>query len=339
MNYDVVDLHCDLLLYLQGYGKRTPFDEIARCSIPQLKAGNVKLQTMAVFTDPHLHTTDMGLEQLHLFQFLLNHHSHHFYLFDENQPNLSKEGIGIALAFEGASSFCFEAEPLRQGLHRLEKIIQEIAKPLYISLTWNMDNRFGGGSSTDIGLKEDGKHLLDFMNEYQIAIDFSHTSDRLGYDIFDYINLKGLQLPVMASHSNARTIANHPRNLPDELAKEVFRRGGVIGMNFYRPFIGSSPKELAKHLEHWIDLGGEDHLCFGADFFYDEDLPAQFRSVDENFFFEKYDNSACYPHLFSQLLEWGFSHSLLEKIASKNFFGFIGTKINRKVADSILAFF
>ncbi|MCI0382028.1 MAG: membrane dipeptidase, partial [Chlamydiae bacterium] len=217
MHIPVVDLHCDLLAYLRKNKTRTIYDLDSRCSYPQLKEGNVKLQVLAIFTETESGSEKMGEEQVAIAKKLSNKKSNSFSPFT---GRLTEE-ISFLPAFENSSSFCGEDEPLSKGLNRLEKMVKDLGKILSISLTWNGENRFGGGVGSFKGLKKDGEHLLEWMDQKGIAVDFSHASDFLAYDILNHIEKKKLSIPVMASHSNFRSIQNELRNLPDELAKEI----------------------------------------------------------------------------------------------------------------------
>jgi len=204
--------------------------------------------------------------------------------------------------------FCEEGEELEKALHRLTEWRHRVGSILYMSLTWNTENRFGGGAHTDIGLKNDGKRLLEYLCEHQIAVDLSHTSDRLAYELLNEIDKRNYQIPVIASHSNARAVCNAPRNLPDDLIKEIVRRKGLIGMNFVRFFLGSE-KETAhnftRHFEHFCTLGALSHLCFGADFFNDEDLSPAYRKPPGATFFPAYDNASTYSNVLNQWRQQG----------------------------------
>lgn len=320
MFYQIADLHCDLLSYLEHQANRTPHDSNMRCSFPNLKRGHVGWQTLAVFAETGSNSVEYGMRQVQLFRDLPHFYPHEAAHYVQRHDSSSSQLIQLLLAFEGASTFCDELEPLQQGLARLETIILEIAKPLYIGLTWNMENRFGGGSATQIGLKEDGKHLLDFLHQKEIAVDLSHTSDPLAHDILNYLDRKNLAIPILASHSNSRAVANVPRNLPDELAQEIFRRDGLIGLNLYRPFVGlQSPAYLARHLAHWLELGGENHLAFGADFFFESDFHLASRPADGIYFYPEYGDASCYQQLLKFLgSTLGLTTDQLDKLAYQN---------------------
>ena len=76
--------------------------------------------------------------------------------------------------------------------------------------------------------------------------------------------------PFVASHSNARALCNHPRNLTDEMIKALAEKGGVAGVNFYPYFLQESGKatveDIAEHLWHMFQVGGEDVVAIGTDF-------------------------------------------------------------------------
>lgn len=320
----IADLHCDLLCYLAGDPARTAFDLDVRCSIPQLRQGNVRFQTMAMFTETSLNSVDMGMRQVELFSHLSEQHPTVF----SSHDFLKQDLIRILPAIENASAFCTEEENLHEGLKRLDLIQQMIGPLLYISLTWNTENRFGGGALTQKGLKEDGRVLLDFLHQKGIALDFSHASDALIKDALNYIDTHQLRIPVLASHSNFRKVENAPRNLPDELVKEIFNRKGAIGLNFVRGFVG--PKDthnFVKQLEHGLNLGGENYLCFGADFFYGNDVSPAFRKQPDELFFPDFAHAGVYPKVIDMWKNHlGLDDLVIQRLAFDNLASFL--KIN-----------
>lgn len=299
--YPIADLHCDLLCYLSRDPQRSPYDAAVRCSIPQLRAGNVKLQTMAIFTETCSGSTQSGLAQVESFKKLMNDHSDVFELIRDSsqfETLQNSNKVGILPAIENASSFCEENEPLEDALTRLTKMQRKIGKFTYVSLTWNTENRFGGGALTSVGLKNDGKHLIDYLCEHGIALDFSHASDHLAYDILNHLDQSSLQVPLLASHSNFRFITHAPRNLPADLAKEILKRQGLIGLNFIRPFIGpESTNNFFKQLEYGLQLGYTEGICLGADFFFTDDVSSSHRKPPEELFFPEFDNASVYPKI------------------------------------------
>lgn len=294
MSIPVVDLHCDLLAYLNDdRDKHSPEDETSRCSLPLLKKGGVSFQALALFSETGKQPRKEFEGQLKCYHTIK-----------------TMEGPQFALAIENASGLLEEGELIDLLPKRFDQ-----EKWLYVSMTWKDENRFGGGDMTQVGLKEDGRKLLDYMDGKGVAIDLSHSSDALAKEILDYLHKKGLKILPIASHSNFREVKAHPRNLPDSFAKEIIRMGGVIGINFVRHFVGNEPEDFVRHIEHGLSLGGEDALVLGADFFGGISIPAIEHL--KPFYQNRYSNSGCYP-AFYQLLETAFGLEQADKIFYKN---------------------
>ncbi|MEI8365846.1 MAG: membrane dipeptidase [Parachlamydiaceae bacterium] len=299
----IADLHCDLLCYLSRDPRRTPFDRAVRCSIPQLREGHVKIQTMAIFSETVLNSSLSGWKQADMFRKLPVMYPDDFSLV-RNAENLNNfkefKKIGIVAAIENMSALCSEEDDLEKQLEKLTLFRKHTGNIMYLSLTWNTENRFGGGSLTNIGLKDDGKKVVDYLCDHNIALDLSHASDYLAYGLLDYIDRRGLKVSVLASHSNMRTITNFPRNLPDDIAKEIIKREGLIGINFIRYLLGKeSPNFFARHIEHLLVLGGANSMCFGADFFYPNDVA--FGKSEDELFFPSFDHAGTYPCMLNLL--------------------------------------
>lgn len=308
----IIDLHCDLLNYLALDPKRGPFDPAPRCSYPQLKAGNVQLQTLAIFTETAPGSQKLGWKQVEAFHNLLKSHPQSFSFY----KGAFEQTINIVPAIENASGFCGEDETLKEGTDRLQLLIKKIGRPLYIGLTWNGENRFGGGIGSPAGLKKDGLELLKWLQGKNIAIDLSHASLKLCEEIINAIDKYSLQLRIMASHCNFRKVLDHPRNLTDDVAKEIFYRKGIIGLVFYKKFVHpEDPKALLNHIEHGLKLGGKDSLCFGADFFSLEDPFIQ--PLEIAGFFDELSDSSKYSYVI-KLMETAFDREQIAKIARQN---------------------
>jgi len=319
----VIDLHCDLLSYLESQPGADPgkSGEIG-CNFSDLAAGGVKLQVMAIYSSTENGSSVSGLKQSQIFSYLLSRYPFlHTINRDENAGIFIKnEGICMVAAIENASSFCEENEPLTGGFKKLEQIIANTGKPLYIGFTHHGENRFGGGNTTKAGLKDDGKRLLNYLHDQKIAVDLSHTSDALAYGILEHLLKQGLNIPIIASHSNYREVFNHPRNLPNDLARENISRKGLIGVNFLRAFLNDTdPEAIFDHIQHGIKLGGEKAICFGADYFYTAKHPDQSRIP---FFIKSLENAACYPALLKRL-ETMLPPQQIEDISHKNVLDFI----------------
>ena len=103
------------------------------------------------------------------------------------------------------------------------------------------------------------------MNELGMMIDVSHLSDGGFWDV-----IRHSKKPMVASHSNARTLCDHPRNLTDEMIKALAEQGGVAGVNLYPYFLHKSGKatadDIANHVWHMYQVGGENVVAYGTDF-------------------------------------------------------------------------
>lgn len=303
----IIDLHCDLLSFLAENPHHTPYDKASRVSYPDLQQGGVHTQILALFTETKPFSTKHFTSQLEALVTL--------------QLSPPPFPITFLLAIENASGIAEENEPLETVFQRLQAFLSTHPETLYLSLTWNGENRFGGGCGSAKGLKDEGKRLLEWLHDYPIAIDLSHTSDRLAEDICDFLEKKSLSNPLLASHSNARAICDHPRNLPDFLIREIIRKKGVIGLNFFAPFLGKDPHALARQVEHFLSLEAQQALCFGADFFplpEEEYLVKKFGTKEG--YFPALSNASCYPYALSLLQDTlSLSPSFAKDIASNNF--------------------
>ncbi|QBO59687.1 dipeptidase [Chryseobacterium salivictor] len=321
MNQPVIDLHCDLLSYLTQPDSHLYNTEDIGCAIPYLKKGNVKLQVMALFAAVEEKSHQFGLKQSEIFRDL-NTQENELYRFEKKHLGnfTTAEKIGMIAAVESGSAFCDENITLKQGFENLEKIIANVGNLLYISFTHHAENRFGGGNCSAAGLKNDGKAMIDYLHNRNIAIDFSHTGDALAYDILNYISKENISVPIIASHSNYRPVFDHPRNLPDEVAQEIIHRKGLIGLNFVRAFVNpEKAHRLNDHLAHGIELGGENAVCYGADYFYTKRHPDQSRIP---FYFAEHGNAARYPEI-NTAFEKQFGAWQTGKISSQNALDFI----------------
>ena len=177
---------------------------------------------------------------------------------------------------------------------------------------WNYPNCFGYPNSNDSaimqkGLTAFGKEAVEVMNELGILVDVSHLSDG---GFWDVVRLS--KKPFVASHSNCRALSPHRRNLTDEMIRALSDKGGVMGLNFYGPFLNtditcmeSRIPEMLAHLKHMIKVGGEDLPAIGSDFDGMEGV---------------FEISECtgIQRLFEAMERDGFTTGQIEKIAYKN---------------------
>ena len=140
-----------------------------------------------------------------------------------------------------------------------------------IGLTWNHANCLGFPNSADAaenqrGLTPFGREAVREMNRLGILVDVSHLSDG-GFDDVAKISQK----PFVATHSDARAVTNHPRNLSDQMLKKLADKGGVTGLNFVPEFLNEKQlpgavSMLMAHARHIVQVAGEDALGIGSDF-------------------------------------------------------------------------
>jgi microsomal dipeptidase-like Zn-dependent dipeptidase len=322
MNYPVADLHCDLLSFLAvvPHADAWAKDQIA-CAFPYLQEGGVSMQVMAIFTTVEQGSMTLAMRQAEIFSHLLQKEEKTVRLFDNKflkDPDADSR-IGIIASVENAAGFGHEKATWPEIYSQFDALVKKVGHLAYISLTHHTENRFGGGNYTEgVGLKEDGKRILDYMAGKRVPIDLSHTSDLLAEGILNHIDRHHLPIPVIASHSNFRAIWDHKRNLSDEFAQEIIHRGGIIGVNFLREFLDREvPQRLFEHLLYGAKLSG-DSICFGADFFYTKNFPEPGR---QPFFFPLAENAGKYPSILESLSH-NLNESQLRKLASENVFNF-----------------
>ena len=163
----------------------------------------------------------------------------------------------------------------------------------------------------DTGLTEKGKEIIKFGNELGIIFDVSHLSDKSFWDLIEIA-----KKPVIATHSNFRAVSNHSRNLTDDMAKALIDKGGVIGLNIFKPAVSTDPAKqdlpyFFKHLDHCLEKFGDNNIAFGGDIdgVNDDYLP----SLDLN---------RSIHDQFIEFMQKHYSESVIEKVAYKNYMEF-----------------
>lgn len=164
--------------------------------------------------------------------------------------------VGVVFALEGAHGL---GPDWRADLAELQ------ARGLVmLGLTWSQSNRFAGSSGDGGGgLTVDGRALVDEARRRGLLLDVSHASDATAWAV-----CRGAPAPVVASHSDARALHPHDRNLGDDLLRCIGESGGVVGLNFHAPFVGegADPAALARHAVHMAAVAGPGVLALGSDF-------------------------------------------------------------------------
>lgn len=151
-----------------------------------------------------------------------------------------------------------------------------------MTLTWNLENELAFPNrisldtgkclpETERGLTETGIAFVEEMERMGMIVDVSHLGDAGIWDVFRHT-----KKPFVASHSNARALASHPRNLTDDMIRALADRGGVAGINFCAAFLqdkenGQEPKssychQMVSHMKHMKQVGGIGCIGLGSDF-------------------------------------------------------------------------
>ena len=182
-----------------------------------------------------------------------------------------------------------------------------------VGLTWSSGTRYAGGNDCDTGITDEGKELVASLDEHAIVHDASHLSDYAFDDLCS--NAKGR---IIASHSNSRVVLNNKsqRHLSDEQAKEIFRRGGVIGLNLCTQFLSktfdknntdATIDDCVEHIMHYCELAGNrTQVALGSDF--DGGFSTAYLPINL-----KHPNQIC--NLADALLDAGFSNEELASFA------------------------
>ena len=197
---------------------------------------------------------------------------------------------------------------IANDMKRLERLYDEGIR--LITLLWNGENCMGYPNSRDEevmnrGLKLFGIETVERMNKLGMIVDVSHLSDGGFWDVMKYS-----KKPVVASHSNARALCSHPRNLTDEMIKALAEKGGVSGINFYPAFLNGTANadidDLIRHIEHMYYVGGEDFVAIGTDFDGFDDGECDIKNIGEM------------NHLYEALKKRKFNDGQIEKFWYKN---------------------
>ncbi len=207
------------------------------------------------------------------------------------------------------------------GKHkRLETLYEQGIR--LMTLLWNQENCIGFPNSKDPmimsqGLKPFGREIVERMNELGMIIDVSHLSDG---GFWDVIRLS--DSPIVASHSNARELCNHPRNLSDDMIKALATRGGIAGVNFYPYFLNGQDKagiqEIVSHIRYMLHVGGEDFVSLGTDFDGFDDANNEIAHLGE------------IEQLYNALKKEGITERQIEKIWSGNIMRIINDILDKK---------
>ena len=175
------------------------------------------------------------------------------------------------------------------------------------TLTWNESNVLAGSHKTGGGLTKQGREYVKEAQRLGILVDVSHISDEAFWGIIDMT-----QAPIVASHSNSRSVHDVSRNLTDDMFRAICQTGGVAGLNQYVHFLGDEQVNVdtaCDHIFHFLELDPSGkHIALGADLDGCDTLPAGFDGIQS------------YPALTQRLIERGLTTQMLEDIFWNNAF-------------------
>lgn len=275
-NVPFIDLHCDTLMQAWFRHRREVYRlPQAMLDVKRLEQGGAKAQFFAVFLQslrmkkylgPLMPKDERYIDRmLSIFYRTLERHDGEI-AFAGNGEDMDRNWQ------EGKISAFLTIEDGREVRGRMERLAEyhDMGVRL-LSLTWNYANCFGFPNSRDVtvmkrGLSDFGKEAVEELNRLGILIDVSHLSDGGFWDV-----ARLSKKPFVASHSNARALCNHPRNLTDEMIRAVGEAGGIIGLNQCPRFLYPDSNEnrvddLVAHLLHIRNVGGHEAAALGSDF-------------------------------------------------------------------------
>ncbi|HEY4840563.1 MAG TPA: dipeptidase [Terriglobales bacterium] len=245
----VIDTHADtpqrFLDENYDMGSTDPKDR-GHISLDKAKAGNLGAEFFSIWVEPE---TNQG------------HFAHHTLdLIDSVYEQAARHPDRMMMAFSVADIERAHREHKLaallgiEGGHSIENDIRLLRDYYrlgvrYMTLSWSNTNEFAD-SSGDInnpkvehhnGLTDGGKQIVLEMNRLGMLVDISHVADKTFYDA-----IAVSKAPVIASHSSARTLTNHPRNMTDDMLRAVAKNGGVVQVNFYSAFVDESFRKAAE---------------------------------------------------------------------------------------------
>jgi len=191
----------------------------------------------------------------------------------EMEKDMAFECIARAKAFSEANNIMFAVEDLHfvESHEDLNKIIE--LKPAYVTLTWNHENRLGGGAHSNSSLTEWGKTVVRMLEENNIQIDTAHMNER-SFMEFSCTT----QRPIFCSHTAFAGVNEHPRNLKDYQIKIIAETNGTIGLAFVKDFLTREKKctvnDIINHIEYFVNRFGIQSLALGTDFYGATKLPS-----------------------------------------------------------------
>lgn len=310
MKHEVFDLHCDTLSALYKLRERGERAILAKNDLhidaEKLAMGGYTAQVFAAFVDTACvkDSYEAILAQIDLFDALVSE-TQELYVVRSGRDLCTARQAGAVAAILAVE----DAGVIGADLSRVDELYRRGVR--LMTLTWNYPNEISvpndlvhGRADAAARLTAQGVAVVRRMEQLGMAIDISHLSDGGAYDV-----LAHTACPVLASHSNARTVCHHVRNLTDDLLYQLGNRCGLVGLNYYDAFLVAQGvaglEDLVQHAKHIVKVGGLDLLALGSDF---DGIPASHALPDASYL----------PRLCDALARGGFSERQVEAITCGN---------------------
>ncbi len=258
----LVDLHADTLLDLAA-GRRSLDGSTAggHIDLPRLRRGGVDVQVFAAFVHPR--EAAVGRQRVReliaAFDRAMDRHAGQIAAVRtvaEIEAAQRAGKIAAVLAVENGG------DAIGADVDQVDQLYR--AGVRMMGLTWNPANLLADGASESRhrGLTALGRQVVDRMQRLGMVIDVSHLSIESLWEV-----LAVSRGPVVATHSDAAAVHQHRRNLSDAQLRALAGRGGVVGVNFFPPFLGAATLDrVVAHIDHMVRVMGVDHVALGSDF-------------------------------------------------------------------------
>lgn len=264
----IVDAHCDSLIHFvdKGWALKDPASG-EQWDIKSAGQGGVGLQFMAAFIETKYkpdRSVQRGLQLLEGAHRFIDANSAQVFLVQDKAhiERMTPEvpaGLGVLLSVEGG-------EILGEDLFMLDIIYKLGVRSL--GLTWNGRNALatgvGEGDAT-ARLTAFGQEVVRRMNKLGMIVDVSHLNEGGFWHVLELS-----EQPIAATHSSAKALCNHPRNLTDQQLRALARHNGVVGVNFYPRFLREAgpvgQEDVLRHICHIAETAGVEAVGLGSDF-------------------------------------------------------------------------